>query len=428
MPIARGVYVEEGPDGVRPITGAGTSTPAFLGLTLRDPAAEPGAGAPYRVSSWSEFSNCAADADTGLVKEPGEVVQPGGEAALDELSVAAGGRTPAAPTTLERGVPLKEAVYGFFANGGSSCYIVPLRVDDGGFASLMTALDAGLVELEKVPDVHMVAAPDAAVWAETDQELAESAQKLAAHCAKMRNRMAILDTRHDPADNTLPTAHNLVTAPQQREFAALYYPWVMVPGLDGKRRTVPSCGHIAGVWASTDAARGVFKAPANVQLQNVVSLPALLTDDQQAPLNDQGVNCLRVFPDHGPLVWGARSLAVDNPDWKYLNVRRLVCFLSDSIKQSTTWAVFEPNDEHLWSTLRQSITAFLKNQWRQGALQGTTPDEAFQVVCDESTNPQEAIDGGEVNIDLYIAPVRPAEFIHFTIAQEAGRDGKASDT
>ncbi len=420
--LAPGVYVKESTSGVHVISGAGTSTPAFLGLAHREGNDELGFYTPSQVRSWKEFSDrYAAEAHTGLVGEVGKVVQHCEDAALGVLSAVTGGRTPEAPTTLDRGVPLAEAVYGFFANGGSSCYIVPLRVHDDEFASLVTALDTGLQQLEKVPDVHMVAAPDAAARATTDQELAESAQKIAAHCAKMQNRVAILDIRHDPTGTPMSTAPDLVTGNEQKQFATLYYPWVTVPGLDGRSRTVPPCGHVAGVWARTDANRGVFKAPANTDLGNVVSLAVTLNDTQNGDLYNQGVNCLRTFPGKGILVWGARTLAAaDDLDWRYINVRRLVCFLSDSIKQSTTWAVFEPNDEHLWATLRQSVEAFLTDQWRQGALQGSMPDQAFNVICNDSTNTQETIDRGEVNADVYVAPVRPAEFIHFRITQAAG--------
>ncbi len=208
-------------------------------------------------------------------------------------------------------------------------------------------------------------------------------------------------------------------------FTALYYPWLEVPGVDGIPRTVPPCGHMAGVWARTDAERGVFKAPANQNVRGVLSIPTLLTDARQGVLNDKGVNCLRVFPDRGLLVWGARTLS-GSRDWKYLNVRRLVSFLADSIHQSTTWAVFEPNDDRLWATLRHSVISFLTDQWRQGALQGRTPDEAFYVICDDTNNTGPTIDKGEVHCDIGIAPVRPAEFVYFTITQIAGQSTPAN--
>ncbi|MGW3202361.1 phage tail sheath family protein [Streptomyces sp. NPDC001118] len=238
------------------------------------------------------------------------------------------------------------------------------------------------------------------------------------HCATMRNRVAILDAPPEVAPDQMPG--RLPTLSGDRSYAALYYPWLKVPGLAGTERTVPPCGHVAGTWARTDAERGVHKAPANASLKDVTGLSYAIDDTQQAPLNDGGVNCIRTFPGRGPLVWGARTLT-DSRDYRYLNVRRLACYLEDSIKQSTQWAVFEPNDERLWATLRHSITAFLTDQWRTGALLGRTPAEAFYVQCDDSTNPQETINQGKVHYDIGIAPIRPAEFINLSNELNAGQ-------
>ncbi|MFC5803155.1 phage tail sheath family protein [Streptomyces formicae] len=324
---------------------------------------------------------------------------------------------------------LSEAVLGFFANGGSSCYIVPMEIKSTTTSLAGSAAEnTGLAGLEKVQDVSMVAVPD--LHLATTDTTATAATKLkplvdqvVSHCAKMRNRLAIIHTVPGLSAKDAGTFRsNLGPVGARPDLATLYYPWLQVPGIYGKARTVPPSGHIAGVWAATDTSRGVFKAPANVSLSGAISLATPLSDDEQAGLNAIGVNCLRSFPGRPLMVWGARTLAdPSDRDWKYVNVRRLVCFLSDSIRQSTTWAVFEPNDEHLWATLRHSVSAFLKDQWRQGALQGATPDEAFHVVCDASNNPQDLIDKGEVHCDIYVAPVRPAEFVHFSIQQTAGQ-------
>ncbi|MGW8954800.1 phage tail sheath family protein [Streptomyces sp. NPDC055709] len=324
---------------------------------------------------------------------------------------------------------LGEAVLGFFANGGSSCYIVPVTIESTTRDLAGSAAgNTGLAGLEKVPAVSMVAVPDLHL-ATTDTSATAAAvlkplvDQVVSHCAKMRNRLAILHTVSGLSAQDAGTFRGtLGPAGARPDLATLYYPWLEVPGIHGKARTVPPSGHIAGVWAATDASRGVFKAPANVSLSGAIGLATPLSDDEQAGLNAAGVNCLRSFPGRPLMVWGARTLAdPSDRDWKYVNVRRLVCFLSDSIHQSTSWAVFEPNDEHLWATLRHSVSAFLKDQWRQGALQGTTPDEAFHVICDASNNPQVLIDRGEVHCDIYVAPVRPAEFVHFSIQQTAGQ-------
>ncbi|WKX71082.1 phage tail sheath subtilisin-like domain-containing protein [Streptomyces sp. XD-27] len=406
-PRAPGVYIQGIGSGLRTVQAAGTSTAAFLGFTPQDGAHEPDSYAPRLVRSWKEYTDCFATTQKGtsLFEELGEPVRHGEDAVLGQ------------------GLALSEAVRGFFVNGGSSCYIVPLHTDDDGFSSFVAALEGdaadetGLRGLEKVSEVAMVICPDLASMATTDQELAEGAQKIAAHCAKMQNRVAILDTRHDPSGTPMDRAPELVADERHQQFAALYYPWVTVPGADGTPRTVPPSGHIAGVWARVDHYRGVHKAPANEALQGVTGPSVPLTDDEQGPLNEQGVNCLRVFPDRGTMVWGARTLAADDSDWKYLNARRLVCFLSDSIKQSTTWAVFEPNDERLWSSLRAAVTSFLQDQWRLGALRGATPSEAFFVTCDSSNNSKDA---GFAQCDMGVAPVRPGEFICFTVQQALG--------
>ncbi|WP_190132871.1 phage tail sheath family protein [Streptomyces mashuensis] len=321
---------------------------------------------------------------------------------------------------------LPEAVYGFFANGGSSCYVLrldptkPLASEVEGNPDQRT----GLAGLKTVPDVTMVAVPD--LWSrETPtQQGAEILGKVVGHCVTMRNRLALCEPPAGTAAVDVRSFLSKLASPDTDDaaFTALYYPWVDVPGVDGVPRTVPPSGHLAGVWARTDAERGVFKAPANQNLRGVLSLPVRLTDQRHGELNDQGVNCLRLFPDRGLLVWGARTRS-SSRDWRYLNVRRLVSFLADSIRQSSSWAVFEPNDDRLWAMLRHSVVSFLTDQWRQGALLGRTPDEAFHVICDRTNNTPDTIDAGQVICDIGVAPVRPAEFVQFTITQIAGQPG-----
>lgn len=182
--------------------------------------------------------------------------------------------------------------------------------------------------------------------------------------------------------------------------------------------SVPPSGHIAGVWARNDSERGVHKAPANEVIRGVISLPITLTNSEQSVLNPNGVNCLRVFAGRGIRIWGARTLSSD-ASWRYLNVRRLFNYVEKSIERGTQWAVFEPNDQMLWSKMRRDINSFLKNVWREGALFGATPEQAFFVKCDEENNPQETRDVGQLIIDIGIAPVKPAEFVIFRIGQYA---------
>ena len=176
---------------------------------------------------------------------------------------------------------------------------------------------------------------------------------------------------------------------------------------------------MAGVWARTDAARGVHKAPANTGIAGALDLVRRVSKGDQELLNPAGINCIRFFPGEGILVWGARTLAAESSEFRYINVRRLTNMIKESVLAGTRWAVFEPNHHPLWAALRRDINAFLTNVWRDGALVGTTPKEAFFVKCDEETNPPEVRDAGMVVTVIGIAPVKPAEFVVFQLMQSA---------
>ena len=186
--------------------------------------------------------------------------------------------------------------------------------------------------------------------------------------------------------------------------------------VQGKPVFIPPAGYVAGVWARNDETRGVHKAPANEVLRGVIALETGITKGEHDQLNPVGVNCIRAFPGQGIRIWGARTLSSD-PEWRYLNVRRLFNFVEKSILQGTNWVVFEPNDPLLWDTVRRTITMFLRRVWRSGALFGRTPAEAFYVKCDEENNPPENRDVGILTVDIGIAPVKPAEFVVFRISQ-----------
>jgi hypothetical protein len=182
---------------------------------------------------------------------------------------------------------------------------------------------------------------------------------------------------------------------------------------------VPPSGHVAGIWARVDGSRGVHKAPANEVVLGANGLDFQVTHEEQGGLNRVGVNCIRAFPGRGIRVWGARTLSSD-PEWRYVNVRRLFNYLGESIIEGTQWAVFEPNDDRLWTRLRISTYNFLMRTWRDGALFGATPDEAFFVKCDAETNPPDVIEAGQVIIEVGVSPVKPAEFVIFRISQFTG--------
>jgi phage tail sheath protein FI len=169
--------------------------------------------------------------------------------------------------------------------------------------------------------------------------------------------------------------------------------------------------------------RGVHKAPANEPIRGALDLGYRLTRGEQEILNPAGINCIRHFPAEGIRIWGARTLAAEAGEWRYLNVRRLFNMLKESIADGTRWILFEPNDAVLWRSIRRDIGAFLTRVWRDGALLGRTPEEAFFVKCDEETNPPEVRDAGQVVALIGVAPVKPAEFVIFKLSQSlAGTD------
>ena len=276
---------------------------------------------------------------------------------------------------------------------------------------------SGVSGLEAIDEITMVCMPDlmtAYQRGAIDLDTVQSVQvAMIAHCELMGDRMAILDP--PPGLNAQQIKEWRVDkAGYDSRFAALYWPWIRTG--DG---FLPPSGFIAGIWGRNDDTRGVHKAPANEVVRGAINLEARITRKEHDLLNPVGINCIRAFPGQGIRVWGARTLSSD-PAWRYLNIRRLFNYLEESILESTNWVVFEPNDQALWAKLRRTISAFLVNEWRKGALFGLTPDEAFFVKCDEETNPAEGIDAGEVVCMIGVAPVKPAEFVIFRLSQYSG--------
>lgn len=383
--LAPGVYVEEVSSGARPIEAVGTSVAAFVGTA-------PSQGArlhePVAINNWSEFLR--------------NFSTPGSE-----------------------GTPLAHGVYGFFQNGGARCYVVNTGTDPAlsGDARGRKGLDV----LEAIDEVAIVAAPGHADAASYDA--------LLSHCEKLRDRVAILDgpgrvasieqltrvaTVRPTADEAGPSETAGLRARQSDGgYGAFYYPWITIqdPFGPGKIIDVAPSGHVAGIYARTDALRGVHKAPANELIRGALGVAMRITHQEQEALNPGGVNCIRFFQNEGIRVWGARTVAPSSSEWRYVNVRRLFNMIEESIARSTRWVVFEPNDMSLWKAIRRDVGAFLMLIWRQGALMGSTPEQAFFVKCDAETNPPEVIDAGQVVILVGIAPVKPAEFVIFRIGQ-----------
>jgi phage tail sheath protein FI len=234
------------------------------------------------------------------------------------------------------------------------------------------------------------------------------------------NRMVILDP---PPDRVKPQEVNRWLREEfnrRSQFAALYYPWIRVPNPRnaGRPVAIPPSGYIAGVWSRIDETRGVYKAPANEVPRGVLSLTYDCNFREQELLNPIGINCIRPFPSRGIRVWGARTLVEpDNIQWRYINVRRLMSYIEKSIENGMQWVVFEPNDEDLWQRVKRTITSFLTDLWRSGALMGGSPNEAFYVKCDADINTPQSMMLGRLYVEVGIAPVRPAEFVIFRISQ-----------
>lgn len=238
---------------------------------------------------------------------------------------------------------------------------------------------------------------------------------LVAHCESLKSRFAVLDMPKDAAKVDDVLKHRDMF---DSDYAALYHPWLEAfDPLDKKNAYFPPSAAIIGIYARTDTERGVFKAPANETLRNVVGLSCLYGKGEQDILNPKGVNLIRIFTGQGIRVWGARTCS-SNSMWKYVNVRRLFIFLEESIRANTNWVVFEPNDEALWNRVKRTIDVFLTGVWRTGALMGTTPGEAFFVDIGRNTMSQDDIDNGRLVCVIGVAPVKPAEFVIFRITQK----------
>jgi phage tail sheath protein FI len=210
--------------------------------------------------------------------------------------------------------------------------------------------------------------------------------------------------------------------------AAFYFPWITAadPLQQNRPRTFPPCGFVAGIYARTDAARGVWKAPAGSEasVTGALGVGTMLTNGENGVLNPLAINCIRTFPVYGTVVWGARTLQGNDErgsEWKYVPVRRTALFIEESLYRGTQWVVFEPNDEPLWAQIRLNVGAFMQNLFRQGAFQGMTPNDAYFVKCDKETTTQNDINLGVVNIVVGFAPLKPAEFVVIQLQQMAGQ-------
>jgi hypothetical protein len=292
---------------------------------------------------------------------------------------------------------LAYAVRGFFENSGRRCYVVVLK--DGSAESL----EEGLQAIGHHNTIDLVCAPDTLRQRNTAFEMQ---QLIVNHCENANDRFAILDSRLGDSREHVWEQWSAIDGKN----GALYYPWVKVHGFEARTAMVPPCGYIAGVYSRTDVGRGVYKAPANEVLQGVLGLERLLSNEDQAFLNPKRVNCIRSFPGRGIRVWGARTLSGDDA-WMYVNVRRVFLTAVRWIEWHMCDVVFEPNDAKLWARIERELNAHFLQVYRQGALKGRTPQEAFYVKCDAETNPPELRDLGQVVTEIGLAPAVPYEFV-----------------
>ncbi|MBO1351103.1 MAG: phage tail sheath family protein [Hormoscilla sp. GUM202] len=313
---------------------------------------------------------------------------------------------------------LAYAVRGFFENGGSPCYVVPL--DDSA-----NALTNGLEAIAPLNSMDLVCAPDlmrkvgATPVHPPAAQVQEQQKAILEYCQRAGDRFAILDSLSPTVG--MDTQQSIAEAIAQRgeilsSSGALYYPWVKVSKLDAAENQVwvPPCGHVAGVYARSDRRVGVHKAPANELLEGVLDLKYNLTDAQQGQLNPLGINCLRAFRGRGIRVWGARTLSRD-PNWTYINVRRLMITIGRWLELNLADAAFEPNNLRLWLRIEREISGYLGELLRQGALRGPNEESSFFVKCNAETNPPEVRDAGMAIAEIGIAPSVPAEFITMRI-------------
>ena len=289
----------------------------------------------------------------------------------------------------------------------------------------------GIYALETADLFNLLCIPTDTPGGDTDNSVYQAAL---AYCVT-RRAVLIVDSPSAWSANPVTAAANALagvgalglTGDAARN-ATLYFPRVIEsdPLSNGQLITVPPCGIVAGIMAQTDVSRGVWKAPAGVEatLSGINALQVNLTNAENGSLNPLAINCLRTFSGVGTVVWGARTLVAQNnalQQWKYVPVRRMTLFIEQTLLANLRWVVFEPNDEPLWIAITASISAFLLSLFKQGALQGSTPSQAFQVTCDSTTTtPQDQING-VVNIVVAFAPLKPAEFVVINIAQLAGQ-------
>ncbi|MBM7868049.1 phage tail sheath family protein [Heliobacterium gestii] len=325
--------------------------------------------------------------------------------AVQDVS-AGGAMTSSTPFQAISGLDDDEGMYEIELSGGSDGTVDQLTTEFIG-ADHGPGKRTGIAAFVDNDEVSIIAAPGI-----TDPNVQLS---LVAHCENLKSRFAILDIPVEKTKVQDVESHRNIF---DTSYAALYHPWLQVfDPLERRNVFLPPSGSMAGIYARSDNSQGVHKAPANEVVRRTVGLSVQYNKGEQDILNPKGVNLIRYFTGQGIRVWGART-ASSNSLWKYVNVRRLFIFLEESIKRGTNWVVFEPNDERLWARVHRTIDGFLTGVWRNGALEGSTPAEAFYIRIGRDTMLQDDIDNGRLICIIGVAPVKPAEFVIFRITQK----------
>lgn len=388
-PLNPATYIEEIQENTRTITGVSTSITAFVGFAKKGPFNK-----PVTIHSFEEYEKKFG----GLYKSS----------------------------------TISYAVYHYFINGGKDAIIIrAVNTTKNATKQLLGSRvnKTGIYALDKIEIFNILCIPGFTSTGDTPKSVYAAAL---AYCKKRRAILLIDSPVSWTGFQNAADIDNDPAMPYRSENGAIFFPRILAadPMQDGLIRDFSPSGAVAGVIARTDSKTGVWKAPAGIDasLAGITGLTVNLTDKEQNQLNPKGINCLRVFQT-GPVIWGSRTMVgVDGSDsqWKYLPVRRTALFIEESVYGGTQWAVFEPNDEPLWSQIRLSVGAFMQDLFRQGVFQGSTSKEAYFVKCDRETMTQDEINKGKVNILVGFAPLKPAEFVIIRI-QQITKKSKRSD-
>jgi phage tail sheath protein FI len=418
-----GVYVEEISTLPPSVAEVATAIPAFIGYTAKGRA---GAVEVAQVSTLLEYEMRFGKPEPTAFET---------DAAGNIVPLAS-----AMPTWL-----MWYAINLYFKNGGGRCYVI--SVDNHSSALAAARFEAGLDALEREDEPTLIVMPEIVSLAQADFD--SLCQQALAQCKKLGDRFAIFDVKdgdivksrngygadnlaygaayhpylkttlthaYDEAKVTIGSGQNAVALSALKSSNTALYNQIK-KNLADQRVELPPSAAIAGVYARVDRERGVWKAPANVGVMSVIGPTEQVTHDEQESLNveptsGKSINAIRAFAGRGTLVWGARTLAGNDNEWRYVSVRRLFIMIEESSKKSTAWAVFEPNDATTWLKVKGMIESYLYGLWEQGALQGATPEAAYyvNVGLGKTMTPQDVLEGRMI-VEIGIAAVRPAEFI-----------------